>query len=184
MSIKNRMQHWTREEIQSAIVKALENEPEGPNRDYWTTADCTLQEIRKKYRQAKFKPSPLKIVLTRKCCGEEFAHLLKYKKDAKNLRDWKCFSPECLLKVVVIPFGKFKGQTLPWVYERSPSYLAWFHETVWGCEDIKEAIEGMEGMETLIGEYRTQKEGLEWRKGQFSAQTVDAVCAELFGGEG
>ena len=32
-----------------------------------------------------------------------------------------------------MPFGKFEGQTLPWVYEQEPSYLAWFHETVDGC---------------------------------------------------
>jgi hypothetical protein len=184
MSKKDRMQNWTQKEIQAAIAKSLENEPDGPNKEYWTTADCTLQQIRKKYRLPKFKPSPLKIVLTRKCCGKEFAHVLKYKRDAKNLTDWKCFAPECRLKVTVIPFGKFKGQTLPWVYERSPSYLAWFCETVWGCEDVKEAIMGMEGMETLIAEYRQHKEGLEWRTGQFSPQTVDTVCDELFGGEG
>ena len=183
MSIKDRMQNWTQEEIQAAIAKALENEPEGPNKDYWTT-ECTITDIRVKHRMRKFKPDPVAVTLVRKCCGREFVHVLTSKQRLKSLSDWKCFAPECRLKVLVIPFGKFKGQTLPFVHEKSPSYLAWFHETVWGFEDIKEAIKGMEGMEALIAEYRQQKEGLEWRKGRFSSQTVDAVCEELFGGEG
>ena len=184
MSIRDKMQNWTQEEILAAIAKALDNEPDGPNKEYWTSPDCTIQEIREKYRKSRFKPDPVAVTLVRKCCGREFTHVLTSKQKLKSLSDWKCFAPECRLKVLVIPFGKFKGQTLPWVHEKSPSYLAWFHETVWGFEDIKEAIKGMEGMEALIAEYRQQKEGLEWRKGQFSPQTVDAVCDELFGGEG
>ena len=179
----SKMQNWTQEEIQAAIAKALENEPDGPNKEYWTT-EFTITDIRVKHRMRKFKPNPVAVTLVRKCCGRAFAHVLTSKQRLKSLSDWKCFAPECRLKVLVIPFGKFKGQTLPWVHEKSPSYLAWFHETVWGFEDIKEAIKGMEGMETLIAEYRQQKEGLEWRKGHFSPQTVDTVCEELFGGEG
>ena len=183
MSIEDRMQNWTQEEIQAAIAKVLENEPDGPNKEYWTT-ECTITDIRVKHRMRKFKPAPVTVTLVRKCCGREFTHVLTSKQRLKSLADWKCFAPECRLKVLVIPFGKFKGQTLPWVYEKSPSYLAWFHETVWGFEDIKEAIKGMEGMETLIAEYRQHRDSFEWRKGQFSPQTVDAVCEELFGGEG
>ena len=43
MSKKDRMQNWTREEIQAAIAKSLANEPDGPNKEYWTIADSTLQ---------------------------------------------------------------------------------------------------------------------------------------------
>ena len=39
------------------------------------------------------------------------------------------------------------------------------------------------GMEAIVAEYRKRTEELEWRKGQFSSQTVDATCEELFRGE-
>jgi hypothetical protein len=35
------MQQWTQAEVKAAIEKALENEPEGANRDYWMT-DCMV----------------------------------------------------------------------------------------------------------------------------------------------
>ena len=37
MRKETQRQHWTQEEVKTAIAKALENEPEGPNKDYWTT---------------------------------------------------------------------------------------------------------------------------------------------------
>ena len=103
-----------------------------------------------------------------------------------------------------LPFGKFKGQTLSWVYEQSPSYLVWFHETVEGCDDIKESIQHLDGIEAHLAAFRqkrpqaiqrqppypqapkpfspTQQE-VEWLMGKFTTQTIDAVCDELFGGE-
>ena len=93
-----------------------------------------------------------------------------------------------------MPFGKFEGQTLRWVYEQEPSYLAWFHETVDGCEEVKEAIRAMDGIEAHLAAFRerrqpspkrlspTQQE-VEWLMGKFTTQTIDAVCEDLFGGE-
>jgi hypothetical protein len=126
MTKETQRQHWTQEEVIQAIARALENEPEGPNRDYWMT-DCMVAEIRKKYRLKRLKPDPLNIVLVRPCCGKQFVHLLKQKKEAKSLKDPRCMEPECRLKVLVMPFGKFAGLTVPLVYEQQPSYLAWFH---------------------------------------------------------
>ena len=182
MSRKHMWQHWTEEECKAAIAKSLADEPDGPNTDYWTT-DCTIQKVKAHYRLNEFKPDPVTVTLVRKCCGKQFVHVLKYKRESKRLKDFRCFDPQCRLKVVVMPFGKFKGQTLPWINERSSSYLAWFCETAWGCEDVKEAIMAIEGMDKLVAEYRKQMEELEWRKGPFSEPTVDAVCLKLFSGE-
>jgi hypothetical protein len=188
-------QHWTQEEVRTAIEKALEDEPEGANKEYWTT-DCTIQDIKAKYHTTKFKPTPLKIVLVHQCCGERFSHVLRYKRDAKNLKDWRCLDPQCLPKQLVMPFGKFKGQTLSWVYEQEPSYLAWFHETVEACEEVKEAIRALDGIEAHLEAFRQRRQQpsskpltptqqqVEWLMGKFSMQTIDAVCEELFGGEG
>jgi hypothetical protein len=186
-------QHWTQEEVNQAIHKALEDESEGANKEYWTT-DCTVQDIKAKYRTSKFKPSPLKIVLVHQCCGEKFTHVLRYKRDAKNLKDWRCLDPQCLPKQLVMPFGKFKGQTLHWVYAQEPGYLAWFHECIEGCEEVKAVIRTLEGIEAHLTAFRQRhgqqpsltptQEQVEWLMGKFSAQTIDAVCDELFGGEG
>jgi hypothetical protein len=86
-------------------------------------------------------------------------------------------------------------QTLSWVYEQEPSYLAWFHETVDGCEEVKEAIRAMEGIEAHLTAFRSRRQPtqrclsptqqeVEWLMGKFSAETVDLVCEELFGGKG
>ena len=48
-----------------------------------------------------------------------------------------------------MPFGKFAGLTVALIYERQPSYLAWFHETVEGCPEIKEVIRGLDGIERI-----------------------------------
>jgi len=138
MKKETQRQHWTQEEVKAAIVKALEDEPEGANKEYWTT-DLTVDQVKAKYRTTKFKPSPLRIVLVRKCCGATFAHVLANKRQARGLDDWRCPGVECRLRTTVMPFGKFEGQTLRWVDEQEPSYLAWFHETVDGCEEVKEA---------------------------------------------
>jgi hypothetical protein len=194
MKKETQRQHWTQEEVDQAIRKALEDEPEGANKEYWTT-DCTVQDIKAKYRTSKFKPNPLKIVLVHQCCGEKFTHVLRYKRDAKNLEDWRCLDPQCLPKQLVMPFGKFKGQTLRWVYEKDPSYLAWFHETVEGCEDVKAVIRALDGIEAHLAAFRERRRTLprkltptqqevEWLMGKFSASTIDKVCEELFGGEG
>ena len=94
-----------------------------------------------------------------------------------------------------MPFGKFKGQKLAFVYEQQPSYLAWFHETVEGCEDVKAAIRALDGIERHLTAFRerqrqspkrlnsTQQE-VEWLMGKFTSQTIDRVCDELFGEEG
>ena len=83
MSEEPYMQEWTQKEIQAAIAKALENEPEGPNKEYWTTPDCTVQDIKEKHGLKRFKPNPMTITLVRECCGAKFAHTLANKKEAK-----------------------------------------------------------------------------------------------------
>ena len=150
-------QHWTSEEIQTAIGKALETEPAGPNKDYWMT-DLTVDDIKAKYRTTKFKPSPLTVTLVRECCGEKFVHLLANKMKARSLKDWRCLEPTCRLKTLVMPFGKFEGQTLPWIYEQERSYLAWFHECVDDYEDIKALIRGLDGIETHLAAFRQKRQ--------------------------
>ena len=195
MRYESCMQHWTEDEVREAIDRALADEPDGPNKDYWTS-DCTVQDVKAKYHMTKFKPTPLNIVLVHQCCGEKFTHVLRYKRDARNLRDWRCLDPQCLPKQLVMPFGKFKGETLHWVYEQEPSYLAWFHETVDGCEELKQVIRSLDGFETHLTAFRQRRrqppprrltpsqQEVEWLMGKFSAETIDAVCEELFGGEG
>ena len=125
--------------------------------------------------------------------------MLANKRKAKSLEDWRCEETECRLRTVVLPFGKFKGRTVPYVYEREPDYLAWFHDTVEGCEEVKDVVRGLDGFETHLATYRgkqawrqkqlsqepvaTTQQEVEWLMGKFSAETVDIVCSELFGGE-
>jgi len=195
MSKEPYMQEWTQKEILAAIAKALESEPDGPNKEYWTTPDCTVQDIKEKHGLKKFKPNPMTITLVRECCGAKFVHTLANKKEAKSLKDCKCMDRECRLRTVVMPYGKFAGLTVALVYEQQPSYLAWFYECVAGCEEVKAVIRGLDGIEAHLTEFRqkprppkpkqrtpTQQEA-EWLMGKFSSQTVDAVCQELFGGE-
>ena len=148
------MQEWTQKEIQAAIAKALENEPEGPNREYWTTPDCTVQDIKEKHGLKKFKPNPVTITLVRECCGAKFVHALANKKEAKSLKDCKCRDRECQLRTVIMPFGKFAGLTVALVYEQQPSYLAWFHESVEGSEEVKAVIRSLDGIEAHLTEFR------------------------------
>jgi hypothetical protein len=93
-----------------------------------------------------------------------------------------------------MPFGKFAGITVPLVYEQQPSYLAWFHETVQGCEEVKAVIRGLDGIETHLTAFRQRpqqspkqltptQQQVEWLMGKFTTETIDAVCDELFGGE-
>ena len=97
----------------------MENEPEGPDREYWTIGDCTVKDIKAKYGLKKFKPKPVTVTLVRECCGKEFVHVLTARETAKYLTDWKCTDPECRRRTTVMPFGKFKGHTLStWVYEQ------------------------------------------------------------------
>ena len=176
----------------------MEEAPEGANKEYWTAPHCTIQYIKLKYGLKKFKPEPLPVTLVRECCGMEFHHTLQHKKQAKTLADYPSFNPERRLRTLVMPFGKFKGLTIPLVYEKQAQYLAWFHESVEGCEDIKEAIRGLDDIETHLTAYRQRRQQprrqpskqlpptqqqVERLLGKFTSQTVDAVCEELFGGE-
>ena len=34
---------WTQDEIQAAIAKAMEDEPDGPDRDYWTSNQTRIR---------------------------------------------------------------------------------------------------------------------------------------------
>ena len=195
MSEKSYMQEWTQKEVLAAIAKAMENEPDGPSKEYWTIPDCTVQDIKERHGLKKFKPEPVTITLVRECCGAKFVHTLVNKKEAKSLKDCKCMDRECRLRTVVMPYGKFAGLTVALVYEQQPSYLAWFHDCVQGCEEVKAVIRGLDGIEAHLTEFRqkprlpkptrrtpTQQEA-EWLMGKFSSQTVDTVCQELFGGE-
>jgi hypothetical protein len=188
----NTAQVWMEEVVKAAIAKAMEHEPEGPDRDYWTT-DSTLKDIKAKYGLKRFKPKPVTVTLVRECCGAKFVHVLMARESALCLKDPECADPVCRRQLATMPFGKFKGQTLAWVYEQEPSYLAWFHETVDGCKEVKEAIRGLPGIEAHLAAFRerhslrkpltsTQQE-VEWLMGKFTAETVDRVCEELFGGD-
>ena len=91
-----------------------------------------------------------------------------------------------------MPFGKFKGLTIPLVYERQPSYLTWFHETVDGYEEVKEAIRALDGIGTHLATFRQRRQPspkplspvqqeVERLMERFA---VDTVCEGLFGEEG
>ena len=71
----NTMQAWMEDEVRAAIAKALESEPEGPDRDYWTT-ETSLKEIKAKYGLKRFKPKPITVTLVRECFGKKFVHVL------------------------------------------------------------------------------------------------------------
>jgi len=174
-------------------LDALEHAPEGPDRDYWTT-ETPVEEIKAKYGLKRFKPSPLEIVLVRECCGRRFVHVLTARESTICLKDTPCADPECRKRLATLPFGKFKGQTLRWVYEQEPSYLAWFHETVDGCEEAKEVIRAMDGIEAHLVAFRRRprqsspqkspsstQQQVEWLMGKFTRETGDRVCKELFG---
>jgi len=191
----NATQVWLAEEVRAAIAKAMENKPEGPDRDFWTT-ETPVNEIKAKYGLKKFAPKPVTVTLVRECCGAKFVHVLTARESAICLKDPACADPECRSRMATLPFGKFKGQTPSWVYEQSPSYLAWFHETVDGCERVKEAVMGLPGIETHLTEFRRQRQPsspkrlsatqqqVDWLMGKFSSETVDKACDELFGEEG
>jgi hypothetical protein len=66
---------WREEDVRAAIAKAMEHEPEGPDRDYWTTA-TSIKEIKAKYALKRFKPTPVTVTLVRECCGRQFVHML------------------------------------------------------------------------------------------------------------
>ena len=75
MSRKHLKQHWTQEEVSKAIAKAVEDEPEGPNKEYWTS-DLTIQEVRAHHGLKSLTPEPVTVTLVRKCCGKQFVHML------------------------------------------------------------------------------------------------------------
>jgi hypothetical protein len=69
--------------------------------------------------------------------------------------------------------------------------LAWFHECVDGCEEVKGAIGMLEGIEAHLAAFRQKRQmsprklapsqqEVEWLMGKFTSQTIDAVCNELF----
>ncbi len=66
-----------------------------------------------------------------------------------------------------------------------------------GCEEIKAVIRGLDGIEAHLAAFRQKprqppsprklsptQQDVEWLMGKFSAQTIDSLCEELFGGEG
>ncbi len=192
-------EQWRPSQIQAAIAKAMEDEPDGPDRDYWTTA-TSRDELKRKYGLKTFKPKPVTVTLVRECCGKSFIHVLKSRESAKHLTDYKCRDLECRKRTVTMPFGKYAFLTVALIYEKDPSYLAWFHDTVDGCEDIKELIRSLPGIEAHLATFRQKQlwrqgrlsqqqpatpaqQEFEWLMGKFSTETVDLVCSELFGGE-
>jgi len=187
-------EQWRLSQVQAAITAAMKDESEGPDRDYWTTG-ASRDEIKAKYGLKKYKPKPVTVTLVRECCGKCFTHVLKSRESAKHLTDYKCRDAECRGRTTVMPFGKYAWLTVALVYEKDPSYVAWFHDTVDGCDEVKEAIRGLPGIETHLTAFRqkqrlspkqltpTQQE-VEWLMGKFSSETVDKVCEELFGEEG
>ena len=87
-------EQWRPSQIQAAIAKAMEDEPDGPDRDYWTTA-TSRDELKRKYGLKTFKPKPVTVTLVRECCGKSFIHVLKSRESAKHLTDYKCRDLEC-----------------------------------------------------------------------------------------
>ena len=94
-------------------------------------------------------------------------------------------------RAAVMPFGKFKGLTVALVYERQPSYLAWFHETVDGREEVKEAIRALDGIEARLATFRQRRQPAEKPLSPVQQEVerlmerfaVDTVCYGLFGEE-
>ena len=90
-----------------------------------------------------------------------------------------------------MPFGKFAGLAVALVYERQPSYLAWFHETVDGCEEVKEAIRALDGIETQLAAFRQRRQPSPKPLSPVQQEVarlmerfaVDTVCEGLFGEE-
>jgi hypothetical protein len=195
MNKGSNLRRWTEKQVQAAIEKALEGAPAGPNKEYWTTPGCTVSDIKVKYGLKRFKPEQLKITLVRECCGEEWLHTVANKMKALAIKDPRCLKPRCLLRGAFMPFGKFKGLAVTEIYEQQPSYLAWFHETVDGWEEIKTAIRALDGIEEHLEAYRQPqqqpvrqptnrvtptRQQIEWLIGKFSSRTVDDVCVRLF----
>ena len=72
----------------------MEHEPEGPDRDYWTT-ETSVKDIKAKYGLKRFKPKPVTVMLVRECCGKRFVHVLTARESAICLKDPACADPEC-----------------------------------------------------------------------------------------
>ena len=100
-------------------------------------------------------------------------------------------SAECGRRATVMPFGKFKGLAVALVYERQPSYLAWFHETVDGHEEVKEAIRTLDGIESRLATFRQRRQHSPKPLSSVQQEVerlmerfaVDTVCEGLFGEE-
>ncbi len=120
--------------------------------------------------------------------------MLTARESALCLKDPGCADPECRRRTATLPVGKFKGERLSWVYELDPGYVAWFHETVEGYDEVKAAIRALDGIEAHLTAFRekrqpssqkrlsaTQQE-IEWLMEQFSVMTVDKACKDLFDG--
>ena len=120
------MQQWTQAEVKAAIEKALENEPEGPSRDYWLT-DCMVAEIRKKFGLKRLKPDPVTIVLVRPVLREGVHPPVEEEGGGEVAQGPPVMKPECRLKTLVMPFGKFAGLTFPW--SMSGNHRIWLGST-------------------------------------------------------
>jgi len=149
-------EQWRPSQVQAAIAEAMKDEPEGPDRDYWTT-QASRDEIKAKYDLKKYKPKSVTVTLLRECCGKCFTHVLKSRESAKHLTDYKCPDPECRNRTVTMPFGKYAWLTVALVYEKDASYLAWFHETVDGCEEVKQVIRSLDGIEAHLTVFRQRR---------------------------
>ena len=187
-------QHWTSEEIKTAIAKALENEPDGANKDYWTS-DLTVDAVKRKYHTTKFKPSPLKIVLVRQCCGEKFTHVLANKREAKGLDDWRCPGVECRLQHHGHAVRQVRGAdpalglraraVVPRLVPRDRGRLRGGEGSDPDAGRHRDSSGGVpaEATATSAQQFTPTQQEVEWLMGKFTTQTIDKVCLKLFDGE-
>jgi hypothetical protein len=59
-----------------------------------------------------------------------------------------------------MPFGKFRGMPISEVFQRDPSYLAWFCDCVDGNEVFKRTIRALPGFPGASGKYFSQKQSI------------------------
>jgi hypothetical protein len=74
-----------------------------------------------------------------------------------------------------MPYGKYHGMTIEEVFETEPGYLAWFHETVEGQYELKQAIRELSGMADVLARYWQRHPQAQVKR------PVEDTAAELLG---
>ena len=71
------------EEVRTAIAKAMEDEPEGPDKGLLDDGDLAQTRSRGSTAMTKFKPKPVTVTLVRECCGKKFVHVLSEQEEGE-----------------------------------------------------------------------------------------------------